>query len=33
MLEDHLKSPVTRRRLRAGPPADHVDGFADWLHH
>lgn len=33
MLEDHLKSPVTRRRLRAGPTAGHVDGFADWLHH
>lgn len=33
MLEDHLQSPVTRQRLRAGPIADHVDGFADWLHH
>jgi integrase/recombinase XerD len=32
MLETHLKSPVTRRRLRAGPAADHIDGFADWLH-
>ena len=33
MLEDHLQSPVTRRRLRAGPIASHIDGFADWLHH
>lgn len=33
MLETHLKSPVTRRRLLAGPAAGHVDGFADWLHH
>ena len=32
MLEHHLKSPVTRQRLRSGPIADHVDGFADWLH-
>lgn len=32
MLEAHLKSAVTRRRLRAGPAADHIDGFADWLH-
>jgi integrase/recombinase XerD len=32
MLETHLKSPVTRGRLRAGPAADHIDGFADWLH-
>ncbi|WP_116149778.1 hypothetical protein [Paraburkholderia sp. BL27I4N3] len=31
MLETHLKSPVTRQRLRAGPAADHIDGFADWL--
>ena len=31
MLETHLKSPVTRSRLRAGPAADHIDGFADWL--
>jgi integrase/recombinase XerD len=27
-----LKSPVTRGRLRAGPTADHIDDFADWLH-
>jgi integrase/recombinase XerD len=33
MLEHHLNSPITRRRLRAGPAAEHVDGFADWLHH
>ena len=32
MLEDHLASPVTCRRLRAGPAAAHIDGFADWLH-
>src|SRR4051794_21755793 len=32
MLEAHLNSPVTRRRLRTGPAADHIDAFADWLH-
>lgn len=32
MLDAHLKSPVTRRRLRSGPAADHIDDFADWLH-
>jgi integrase/recombinase XerD len=32
MLEHHLNSPVTRQRLRSGPAAEHVDGFADWLH-
>lgn len=32
MLEAHLNSPVTRRRLRMGPAADHIDAFADWLH-
>jgi integrase/recombinase XerD len=32
MLETHLSSPVTRRRLRTGPAADHIDAFADWLH-
>jgi hypothetical protein len=32
MLEHHVHSPVTRRRLRSGPAAEHVDGFADWLH-
>jgi integrase/recombinase XerD len=32
MLDDHLHSPVTRQRLRAGPAADYVDHFADWLH-
>ena len=31
MLETHLQSPVTQRRLRSGPAADHVDRFADWL--
>ena len=32
MLEHHLKSTVTQRRLRSGPAADHIDDFADWLH-
>lgn len=32
MLDDHLESPVTRRRLRAGPAAPYLDAFADWLH-
>ena len=32
MLEHHVNSPVTRRRLRSGPASEHVDGFADWLH-
>ena len=32
MLEQHLKSPVTWQRLCSGPAADHIDGFADWLH-
>ena len=32
MLETHLNSPVTRRRLRTGPAAAHIDAFADWLH-
>ena len=32
MLEHHVNSPVTRCRLRSGPAAEHVDGFADWLH-
>jgi integrase/recombinase XerD len=32
MLETHLDSPVTRRRLRTGPAADHIDAFTDWLH-
>jgi hypothetical protein len=32
MLETHLRSPVTRERLRSGPAANHVDAFADWLH-
>ena len=31
MLETHLRSPVTRRRLRSGPAADYVDHFADRL--
>jgi site-specific recombinase XerD len=31
MLETHLHSPVTRRRLRKGLAADHIDAFADWL--
>jgi integrase/recombinase XerD len=32
MLETHLSSPVTARRLRTGPAAHYVDAFADWLH-
>ena len=32
MLETHLSSPITRRRLRTGAAADHIDAFADWLH-
>jgi integrase/recombinase XerD len=32
MLETHLSSPVTIRRLRTGPAGDHVDAFAGWLH-
>jgi integrase/recombinase XerD len=32
MLETHLSSPVTRRRLLQGPAAAHLDAFADWLH-
>lgn len=31
MLETHLKSPVTRRRLCASPAADYLEAFADWL--
>lgn len=31
MLQTHLKSPITRRRLCASPAADHLDTFADWL--
>lgn len=32
MLNNHLQSPVTQQRLRAGLAAGHVDDFADWLH-
>jgi site-specific recombinase XerD len=32
MLEHHLSSPITRHRLRSGPAAEQVDGFAAWLH-
>ena len=32
MLEDHLKSAVTRQRLRQGPASPQIDAFADWLH-
>jgi hypothetical protein len=31
LLEDHVESPVTRRRLRDSIVAPHVDAFADWL--
>lgn len=32
MLDTHVSTPVTTRRLRMGPAADHIDAFADWLH-
>jgi integrase/recombinase XerD len=32
MLDTHLRSRVTRQRLRSGPAAGHIDAFADWLH-
>jgi integrase/recombinase XerD len=32
MLEKHLNSPITRRRLRTGPAADYIDAFSDWLY-
>ena len=32
MLETHLSSSITRRRLRTGAAANHIDAFADWLH-
>jgi integrase/recombinase XerD len=32
MLDTHVKSPVTRHRLRSGPATRHVDAFAEWLH-
>ncbi len=31
MLETSVNSPITARRLRSGPGADHIDAFADWL--
>ena len=31
MLEDHLKSATTCRRLRSGPAVAYIDDFADWL--
>lgn len=31
MLDDHLKSPVTRQRLRAGVAAAYINDFSDWL--
>lgn len=33
MLDIHLCTPFTTRRLRVGPAAAHIDAFADWLHH
>jgi integrase/recombinase XerD len=33
MLENHVKSAAMRKRLYAGVAGDHVDDFADWLHH
>ena len=32
MLEEHLKSPTTCRRLRNGPAAPYVGAFADWMY-
>ena len=32
MLQHQLSSPTIRQRLRSGPFAERVDGFADWLH-
>jgi len=32
MLEDHVKSPVTRKRLRESLAAPYADEFATWLH-
>jgi integrase/recombinase XerD len=32
MLENHVHAAITRRRLRSGPAANHVDDFADWLY-
>ncbi|MCT4642763.1 MAG: tyrosine-type recombinase/integrase [Bacteriovoracaceae bacterium] len=32
MLDDHLKSEVTRKRLRDGLAAPYIDEFADWLY-
>lgn len=31
MLEDHLDSPCTCRRLREGPAGPHIDAFVEWL--
>jgi len=31
-LETYLPSPVTTRRHRMRPAANHIDAFADWLH-
>jgi len=32
MLEDHISAKITRKRLKGGPAANHVDDFSDWLH-
>jgi integrase/recombinase XerD len=32
MLEDHVSAKITRKRLKVGPAANHVDDFSDWLH-
>lgn len=32
MLEDYVSAKMTRRRLKGGPAANHVDDFSDWLH-
>ena len=32
MLEHHVSAKITQKRLYAGPAANHVDDFSDWLH-
>jgi hypothetical protein len=32
MLEDYVSAKITQKRLKAGPAANHVDDFSDWLH-
>jgi len=32
MLEDYVSAQITRKRLKTGRAANHVDEFSDWLH-